>query len=103
MTSRGIIFMSAQGGQIFFSTGGHFFLDIHTVLMADSLSTNLLSKFISFFPTYKATNLMIESLQGEIGNINDIIFCLVTIFVCYIINYSILIKKDAVKLCDITS
>lgn len=76
---------------------------VFPVLMADSLSTNLLSKFISFFPTYKATNLMIESLQGEIGNINDIIFCLVTIFVCYIINYSILVKKDAVKLCDITS
>ncbi len=76
---------------------------VFPVLMADSISTNLLSKFISFFPTFKATRIMLDSLQGEFGSIYDIVLCIGTIITCYIINCTILIKKDAVKLCDITS
>ncbi|MCI6890265.1 MAG: ABC transporter permease [Ruminococcus sp.] len=104
-----ILTVSAIGhlvGMIFNNSGIMLIIElvlVFPVLMADSLSTNLLSKFISFFPTYKATNLMIKSLQGEFGNVNDIVFCIAVILVCYIVDYSILIKKDAVKLCDITS
>lgn len=76
---------------------------VFPILMVDAIETNMLSDFITLFPTYKATRIMLDSLQGGFGSFIDIIICLLAIFTCYIINYTILVKKDAVKLCDITS
>lgn len=76
---------------------------VFPVLMVNAIETNVLSNFIALFPTYKATEIMLDSLQGGFGSFADIMICIVTIFACYMINCILLIKKDAVKLCDITS
>lgn len=73
---------------------------VFPVMLADTLQTTLLDKFIKIIPTFGAANMMAASLEGNEPGLLEAIYLLFVMTVCYCISYIIMKKRDAVGLCD---